>query len=86
MARIAVLCGTGMSALASEMSDSSDFKISRVRIDTDWGSVPSSIVSTEFGDILVIDRHHSDGKLRTPPHKIEHRANVQAIVLSLIHI
>tara|TARA_Y100001970_G_scaffold91485_2_gene115375 strand:+ start:15248 stop:16009 length:762 start_codon:yes stop_codon:yes gene_type:complete len=82
MARIAVLCGTGMSALASEMSDSSDFKISRVRIDTDWGSVPSSIVSTEFGDILVIDRHHSDGKLRTPPHKIEHRANVQAIVNS----
>ena len=80
MARIAVLCGTGMSALADEMSDSVNIGISRVKVDTDWGSVPSSIVSTDSGDIVFIDRHHSEGDLRTPPHKIEHRANVQAVV------
>ena len=80
MARVAVLCGTGMSALADEMSNSENLGISRVKIDTDWKSVPSSIVSTDLGDVVFIDRHHSEDENRTPPHKIEHRANVQAVV------
>ncbi len=78
MARIAVLCGTGMSALSDEMAAAWESKTSHVKIDTDWGQVPAVIVSTGAGDIVIIDRHHGDGKSRTPPHMIEHRANVQA--------
>ncbi len=80
MARIAVLCGTGMSALSGEMSASGGFETSHVRIDTEWGQVPVVIVSTDTGDIVIIDRHHGDMEFRTPPHMIEHRANVQAAV------
>ena len=77
MSRIAVLCGTGMSSLSNDISPPSENTI--VRVDTDWGEVPVTISHLQEGMVAVVDRHHSIGEKRTPPHMIEHRANVFAI-------
>ncbi len=78
MARIAVLCGTGMSAFASELASMRGASTETLRIDSDWGQVPATLVSVSEGEVLVIDRHHSGDGSRTPPHMIEHRANIHA--------
>ncbi|MFL2493168.1 MAG: MTAP family purine nucleoside phosphorylase [Candidatus Thalassarchaeum sp.] len=78
MARIAVLCGTGMSAFASHLSSATAAKSSTLRIDSEWGQVPATLIDTGDGEVMVIDRHHSNSNSRTPPHRIEHRANVHA--------
>ena len=78
MARIAVLCGTGMSAFASELASMRGASTETLRIDSDWGQVPATLVSVSEGEVLVIDRHHSGDGSRTHPHMIEHRANIHA--------
>ena len=78
MARVAVLCGTGMSAFASELASMRGASTETLRIDSDWGQVPATLVSVSEGEVLVIDRHHSGDGSRTPPHMIEHRANIHA--------
>ena len=80
MARMAVLCGTGMSAFASHLASTSESESSTVRVDSGWGQVPVTLVSFGDAEVMVIDRHHSDSDSRTPPHRIEHRANVHAAV------
>ena len=74
MARIAVLCGTGMSAFASQLASVPGAETSTMRVDSEWGQVPATLVSIDDDEVLIIDRHHSDSDSRTPPH------------LSLIHI
>ena len=78
MARIAVLCGTGMSALTSLMSSIPGATSESVIVESVWGEIPITITSVSSGEVVVIDRHHSEGAKRTPPHVIEHRANVHA--------
>ena len=78
MNRIAVLCGTGMSGFATALSSSVDATSEVIVVESEWGEVPINIVSTAYGEVFVIDRHHSPGESRTPPHAIEHRANVHA--------
>ena len=67
--RIAVISGTGMSDIAHEMSDSSS-KDTEIRVESQWGQVPTILAETELGEILLIDRHHREGDARTPPHEI----------------
>ena len=78
MARIAVRCGTGMSAFASQISSATGSKSSTLRVDSEWGQIPVTLIDTGGGEVMIIDRHHSDGDSRTPPHRIEHRANIHA--------
>jgi purine nucleoside phosphorylase len=66
-----------MSDLALEMSNNAS-KNSEIRIDSQWGQVPTLLVETSLGKVLLIDRHHREGEARTPPHEIEHRANIHA--------
>ena len=75
--RIAVLSGTGMSDLPLEMSNNAS-RNSEIRVDSQWGQVPTILVETGLGKVLLIDRHHREGEARTPPHEIEHRANIHA--------
>ena len=77
MPRIAVICGTGMSDLSGEFNVLRPNTI--VRIETDWGDVPVTLSHLSEGSVAVLDRHHSPGNSRTPPHMIEHRANVMAL-------
>ena len=58
------------------MSDSSS-KNTEIRVESQWGQVPT-ILAEAIGEILLIDRHHREGDARTPPHEIEHRANIHA--------
>ena len=78
MARIAVLCGTGMSAFASQLASTPGAAASTMRVDSEWGQVPATLVNIDEDAVLIIDRHHSESDSRTPPHGIEHRANVHA--------
>ena len=75
--RIVVLSGTGMSDLALEMSNNASIN-GEIRVDSQWGQVPTILVETGLGKVLLIDRHHREGESRTPPHEIEHRANIHA--------
>ena len=77
MVRIAVLSGTGMLDLALEMSNNSS-RNTEIRVDSQWGEVPTILVETGLGKVLLIDRHHRERESRTPPHEIEHRANIHA--------
>ena len=78
MARIAVLCGTGMSGFASQLTSTPGAAASTMRVDSEWGQVPATLVNIDENTVLIIDRHHSESDSRTPPHGIEHRANVHA--------
>ena len=77
MSRIAVICGTGMSAFSSTLETTTSTSSSMLA-ESNWGEVPISLVTHELGQVFVIDRHHSNDESRTPPHAIEHRANVHA--------
>tara|TARA_B100000686_G_scaffold324363_1_gene379972 strand:+ start:2272 stop:3033 length:762 start_codon:yes stop_codon:yes gene_type:complete len=78
MTRIAVLCGTGMSAFPKSLASLGKATENPVVVESDWGDVPVNAVSLTNGDVFVIDRHHSSADARKPPHAIEHRANVHA--------
>jgi len=78
MPRIAVICGTGMSAFASTLASEDGTRLDSVIAESQWGDVPLNVVNHDSGVVFVIDRHHSTGGARTPPHAIEHRANVHA--------
>ena len=78
MDRIAVLCGTGMSAFPTSLSSLLEATSELIIVESQWGEVPINVVRTSQGEVFVIDRHHSPGESRTPPHAIEHRANVHA--------
>ncbi len=77
MSRIAVICGTGMSAFSSTLETTTSTSSSMLA-ESNWGEVPITSVTNELGQVFVIDRHHSNDESRTPPHAIEHRANVHA--------
>ena len=77
MSRIAVICETGMSAFSSTLETTTSTS-STMLAESNWGEVPISLVTIELGQVFVIDRHHSNDESRTPPHAIEHRANVHA--------
>ena len=78
MPRIAVICGTGMSAFSTTLGESTSSSRSSMIAESMWGEVPVSLVKLDLGHVFVIDRHHSEGESRTPPHAIEHRAIVKA--------
>ena len=78
MPRIAVICGTGMSAFSSTLETTTSTSNSMLA-ESNWGEVPITSVTHELGQVFVIDRHHSNDESRTPPHAIEHRANVHAV-------
>ena len=77
MVRLAVISGTGMSALAEELLDFGGTQ-NTILVDSKWGQVPCIVIKTKKDSILLLDRHHCEGDARTPPHEIEHRANIHA--------
>jgi len=76
MVRLAVLCGTGMTELATSTPGAT---AEIFRSETPWGEVPCTLVRQGEHEFLFIYRHHSpeDDKVN-PPHSVEHRANVHA--------
>jgi len=79
MTRIAVICGTGMTELVNDYKTVKNSASSELKVQTEWGDVPISVVEMKGNSIFILDRHHPKSGNRTPPHMIEHRANVSAI-------
>tara|TARA_B110000003_G_scaffold21621_1_gene20914 strand:+ start:3811 stop:4569 length:759 start_codon:yes stop_codon:yes gene_type:complete len=80
MTRVAVICGTGMSELSKVYQKQDKLQLTDIRIDTKWGNVPITVIDKDDDKIFILDRHHSSANKRTPPHMIEHRANIFAIM------
>ena len=79
MTRVAVICGTGMSELTNDFRKKPDSNVSELRIQSKWGEVPIFVIEKNEHSFFILDRHHPKFDNRTPPHMIEHRANVFAI-------
>lgn len=73
--RLGVIGGTAMTSLAT-----GEIEVSRsdnVVAQTDYGPVPMLCVKSGSNELFFIERHHGSGT--TPPHQINHRANIQAL-------
>ena len=73
--RLGVIGGTAMTSLATD-----EIEVSRsdnVVAQTDYGPVPMLCVKSGSNELFFIERHHGSGT--TPPHQINHRANIQAL-------
>ncbi len=77
MARLSILCGTGMTELASSIEGAESISF---RSESDWGEVPCTLININGHELMFIYRHHSPTGEVNPPHSIEHRANVHAAV------
>ena len=72
---LGVIGGTAMTSLATD-----EIEVSRsdnVVAQTDYGPVPMLCVKSGSNELFFIERHHGSGT--TPPHQINHRANIQAL-------
>lgn len=79
MVRVCVLYGTGLSILPNFISQLYNSEINILRSHSKWGDVPISVINDNRNNtIFMIYRHHSDDGSVTPPHLIEHRANIHA--------
>ncbi len=75
MMRLGVIGGTAMTSLAT-----GEINVSRsdnIIAQTEYGQVPMLCVKSGSNELFFIERHHGDGT--TPPHQINHRANIQAL-------
>ena len=75
MMRLGVIGGTAMTSLATD-----EIEVSRsdnIVAQTDYGPVPMLCVKSGSNELFFIERHHGSGT--TPPHQINHRANIQAL-------
>mgnify|MGYP001377883936 FL=1 len=73
--RLGVIGGTAMTSLATD-----EIEVSRsdnIVAQTDYGPVPMLCVKSGPNELFFIERHHGSGT--TPPHQINHRANIQAL-------
>ena len=69
MNRIAVLCGTGMSAFSTVLSSSEETTSELLVAESKWGEVPINVVIMTYGEVFVIDRHHSP-EIQEPRHML----------------
>ena len=73
--RLGVIGGTAMTSLATD-----EIEVSRsdnIVAQTDYGPVPMLCIKSGPNELFFIERHHGSGT--TPPHQINHRANIQAL-------
>ncbi len=73
--RIGIIGGTAMTDLATSSIDV--ISSESITAETRFGDVPLQIVRTNESTIFFLDRHH--GKGLTPPHNINHLANLEAL-------
>ena len=70
MMRLGLIGGTAMTSLATD-----EIEISR---SDDIGEVPLTCVKSGSNELIFLERHHGQGT--TPPHNINHRANIEAML------
>tara|TARA_B100001093_G_scaffold12503_2_gene11587 strand:- start:552 stop:1346 length:795 start_codon:yes stop_codon:yes gene_type:complete len=88
MKRLGVIGGTGLidMSVGSEMEHAGLALVRRddVTVETPWGEVPLTCMRLssehEEKELIFLQRHHNAGQASKPPHMIEHRANMRALL------
>ena len=75
MMRLGLIGGTAMTSLATDEIDVS--RSDDIVAQTNFGEVPLTCVKSGSNELIFLERHHGDGT--TPPHNINHRANIEAM-------
>ena len=73
--RFGIIGGTAMTSLAT-----SEIEVTRsdeIVVETQYGNVPLLCVQSGSNELFFVERHHGDGT--TPPHSINHHANMMAL-------
>ena len=73
--RLGIIGGTAMTSLAT-----SEIEVTRsdeIVVETQYGNVPLLCVQSGSNELFFVERHHGDGT--TPPHSINHHANIMAL-------
>ena len=73
--RLGIIGGTAMTSLATDEFDVD--RADKIVAQTKFGQVPILCIKTGKNELFFIERHH--GKSTTPPHSINHRANIEAL-------
>jgi len=82
MARLGLLTGTGMAAAFGASILNGKWQENSVVASTPFGEVPLTILQSQenkSSSMVLLKRHHGNEGRSTPPHAIEHRANIFAI-------
>jgi len=73
--RLGLIGGTAMTSLTT-----SEIEVTRcdeIVVETRYGNVPLLCVQSGSNELFFVERHHGDGT--TPPHSINHHANMMAL-------
>ena len=75
MMRLGLIGGTAMTSLAAGVIEIT--RIDQIVAQTSYGEVPLTCVQSGTNELIFLERHHGEGT--TPPHNINHRANLEAM-------
>ena len=75
MMRLGLIGGTAMTSLATGEIDVT--RSDDIIAQTSYGEVPLFCVQSGSSELIFLERHHGEGV--TPPHQINHRANIEAL-------
>ena len=75
MMRLGLIGGTAMTSLAADVIEIT--RIDQIVAQTSYGEVPLTCVQSGNSELIFLERHHGEGT--TPPHNINHRANLEAM-------
>ena len=73
--RFGIIGGTAMTSLAT--SEIEVIRSDEIAVETQYGNVPLLCVQSGSNELFFVERHHGDGT--TPPHSINHHANMMAL-------
>ena len=92
MERIGIIGGTGLISidLGRDYTDTlSEYHLGitrtdEVNVETKYGQVPLKCISMTYGgkpkELIFLQRHHNNGESNKPPHMINHKANITALI------
>ena len=88
MQRLGVIGGTGLIDMTlGEQLKAHGLALAQrdqVIVETPYGEVPLTCIELSHGEVkkelIFLQRHHNDGEASRPPHMIEHRANMRALL------
>jgi purine nucleoside phosphorylase len=75
MMRLGLIGGTAMTSLAADVIEIT--RLDQIVAQTSYGEVPLTCVQSGNSELIFLERHHGEGT--TPPHNINHRANLEAM-------
>ena len=73
--RLGLIGGTAMTSLAT--NEIQVDRLDEVIAETRYGNVPLLCVKSGSDELIFVERHHGEGT--TPPHAINHHANIMAL-------